>query len=306
MHLVGVLRADLAEAVGRRRLERPVGLTVLDRGDLRLGRQTEGLGDLVRIPSRLRQLRPLLEVRVALHDQLLVRVVRREVVGARARQGLGSGVGGWAAGRHDRGVRDGELVLELGVRRREVDRHRPGRVVRRDAPLQRAGRRLLETGVRADDAGVEAAGRRALDLEDPLEGGDDVRRRDLLAVRELDPLADLEDIGLAAVRRSRQRCRDVGHDDERGVAACLGEGEQAVVRRLVQLPVLEGVVDLRIERSAGGLRQELQRPTAVRLHRHTRIALLRRGAARVPGGSRQQRDHGSSDENPWYPTHIVS
>ena len=55
MHLVGVLRADLAEAVGRRRLERPVGLTVLDCGDLRLGRQTEGLGDLVRIPGRLRQ-----------------------------------------------------------------------------------------------------------------------------------------------------------------------------------------------------------------------------------------------------------
>ena len=56
VHLARVLRADLVQAVGRRMLERPVGLAVLDRGDLRLDRQAERLRDLVRVAVRLRVL----------------------------------------------------------------------------------------------------------------------------------------------------------------------------------------------------------------------------------------------------------
>ena len=47
VHLIGVLGADLREAVGRRLVKHPVGLTVLDRGDRRFLGQTELVGDLV-------------------------------------------------------------------------------------------------------------------------------------------------------------------------------------------------------------------------------------------------------------------
>ena len=257
-------------------------------------------------------MRPLLEVRVALHDELLVGIERGEVVGPGAGDRLGACVPRRAVGRDDRGVRDGDPVLELGVRSDEVDRHGPLLVVRDHATFERARRGLLQAGGGADDAGVEGARRRALHLEDAPERRDDVVRRHLLAVRELDPLADLEDPFLTAVRRGRQVCGDIRHDGEGCVAARFREAEQPVVGRLVQLPVLECVVDLGVERSACRLRLELQRPTPVCLHERRssgsrgRACPGRRCAARISRRGRQRGDHGSSDENRWYPPHIVS
>ena len=109
---------------------------------------------------------------------------------------------------------------------------------------------FLRHALRADDARVEASGGRALHLEDALERRDDVVHRQRLPVRELDALAQFEDPGLAAVRRRGEVLCEVGHDRERGGAVGLLEGEQTVVGRLVQLPVLERVVDLRVERAA--------------------------------------------------------
>src|SRR4029077_14716798 len=79
------------------------------------------------------------------------------------------------------------------------------RRVAHDPTLERAAGRCLEAGIRAHDAVVECADCRPGDLEDALERSDDVLERDVPAVPELDSLAQLEDIGLAAVRRGRQR-----------------------------------------------------------------------------------------------------
>src|ERR1051326_8175025 len=56
----------------------------------------------------------------------------------------------------------------------------------RDAAFERAGRRRLQAGVRADDAVIERAGGWAGNLEDALERGDDVLHGHFLAIGELD------------------------------------------------------------------------------------------------------------------------
>ena len=98
-----VLRAELVEAVGRRRLERPVAWPF---SIAVICASTVSPNDCViwsGYPSGMRVLRPHLEVRVALHHELLVRVVRREVVRARL-PGIGfvpASFGGELAGRID-------------------------------------------------------------------------------------------------------------------------------------------------------------------------------------------------------------
>ena len=153
--------------------------------------------------------------------------------------------------RDDARVRNGEAVLELRVGRDQVDRHRVRLRVADHAALQRARGRGLE---------ARLSRRRCPRRTRPEVGLFTLKMRwndattsftvTRLAVRELDSLAQLEDPRLAAVRRRRQVLGEVGHDRERGVAAGLLEGEQAVVGRLEELPVLERVVDLRVERAA--------------------------------------------------------
>src|SRR5262249_42913418 len=151
------------------------------------------------------------------------------------------------------------------------------------AALERAGRRGLVASVRADDPRVERASVRALHLVDPLERGDHVLGGDRLAVRELDPLAEMEHPLLAAVRRRRQVRGAVRYDVEGGAAAGVLEREEPVVGGLEELPVLEGVVDLWIDGAGGRLREELERAAAVVLDSGGVGSLLRGGAEAVAG-----------------------
>ena len=163
------------------------------------------------------------------------------------------------------------------------------------AALQRARGRLLEARLRADDARVEDPGGRALHLVDALERCDDVVHRERLPVRELDPLPQLEDPGLAAVRRRGQVLGEVGNDRERIAAAGLLEGEKTVVGRLEQLPVLERVVDLRIERAARRLGVQLQRAATVRC-----------GVPALPGTGDHQRKQAANHHECPDPLHSPS
>lgn len=155
-------------------------------------------------------------------------------------------------------MRHRELVLQLGVGLDEVDDDRARALVDDDALAQVAARGRLQAGRGPDDAVVEGAGGRARDGEDPLEGRGDVGDGHVLPVGELDSLAQGEGVGLAVVADLRQGLRQVGHHGERVLATHLLEGQQSVVQRLVELPVLQRVVDLGVEGPAGGLGQQLE------------------------------------------------
>ena len=245
MHPARVLRrAELAEPVGRRLVEDPVGLVVLDRRHLGLDAEAELLDDRVRVAFRLGVLRPLLEVRVANELDLLVRRVLLEHVWPSARR-RNVDVLGRRRRREDERERYGELVEELRVCRRQME----GDVVAFDdhALRQVAGCRRLDARVAALDDVVPGARVGAVaDLEETLEGRQHVLARERLAVRELDPRAKLEGPGLAAVRRLRDRLRQIGHElCPLGSARTL-EGDEAVVRENQELPLGQRVVDLRV------------------------------------------------------------
>src|SRR4029077_13680475 len=157
------------------------------------------------IPGGLSVLRPDLEVRVADKLHFLVGVVLHPPVWAGAR-GRDLDFLVRRSRRKDERERDRNLVEKLRVATRQVERDGVVRVVNDDALVQVARRRGLDAGVAADDHVVPGAGIRALaDLEQSLEGVLDVARLELLAVRELDSLADRELVGLTAVGRRRDR-----------------------------------------------------------------------------------------------------
>ena len=170
------------------------------------------------------------------------------------------------APREHGGVRHGELVEPLGIRLHQVERDRAGLVVDHDALREVARGRRLEALVGADEPAVEAARRRGVHLEDALERPEEVTRLHRGARRVLDALAQLERPGLAAVRRLRQRDGEIGHEREGLRPRGMLERDEPVLRGLVELPVLQRVVDLRIERAAGALGQHGERAAAVLGH----------------------------------------
>jgi len=163
-------------------------------------------------------------------------------------------------------VRHGELVEPLGIRLHQVERDGAGLVVDHDALGEVARGRRLEALVGADEAAVEAARGRGVHFEDALERPQEVARLHRCARGVLDALAQLERPGLAAVRRLRQRDGEIRHEREGLRPRGMLERDQPVLRGLVELPVLQRVVDLWIERAAGALGQHRERAAAVRSH----------------------------------------
>ena len=113
------------------------------------------------------------------------------------------------------------------------------------------------------DRAVERLRRRAVHLEEPLEREAHVARRDRRAVGVAHAAAQRQRPRAAAVVRARQPRREVGHDAVGGCARGLAERGQAVLRHLVQVPVLRGRVDLRIGGAAVRRRERDERAAAV-------------------------------------------
>ena len=276
MHLAGVLRAvQLAELVGRDLVAVVdlVGLAVLHRSHLVGDQQAVLLDDLVRVALGLRLGVPHVEVGVADQHGLGVRVVRLPHVRPGARRHVVAGQLQRRVTRDGEGERQRELIHQLGVRRGQVERQRVGRVVGDHALGQVAA--LGAALARADEIRVERGrpGHGELALERP----DEVAGLERLPVGELDPLADVEDVGLAAVGRRRDGGREVGHDLRARDAAHLGEAHQAVVGVDQQLPLLQRVVLGRVGDAEGGVGQDREGPALV--------PGLRRAAAGAGAGS---------------------
>ena len=230
----------------------------------------------------------------------MVRVVLREHVGAGARAELGAEVLVRRAPREHRRRAARPACRSTRHPARQVEGDGVRLRVDHDALGEIAGRRRLEALVGADDHAVEAARGRRVHLEDALERPQEVARLHRRAGRVLDALAQLERPRLAAVGRLGDGDGEIRHLLEglrpRGVL----ERDQAVLRGLVELPVLERVVDLRVERAAGPLREQLERAAA--MLRHQRRAALRsgrRGGARClcNAGASGCNGHGHSDRD---------
>ena len=249
MHLAGVLVAELVEPVGRDlvRVGEEVRLAVLDLRDLRLDAESELLQDHVRVAGRLRFRRPLLEVRVADDLHLLGRRVLDPLVRARP-GGRDVQVLGLRARREDERERQRELVEELRVGPREVERHR---VPVDDDSLREVARlRRLHARVAALDGVVPGARVRAVaDLEQALERRLDVVAGERLAVGELDPVAQRELPGLAPVRGRRDRGGQVRDELRALLPAGMREAHEPVMGEDQELPLLQRVVDLRVRRA---------------------------------------------------------
>ena len=263
MHLFLVLGADLAQAVGRDFIEQPVGLAILDGGHRGLLAQAEVILHLVGIAVGLRLFAPHLEMGIADHDQGFVRVIGFEHIGAGAGNGHRARILGRCIGWEDHRMREAQLVEELGIRLGEIDSYGSSCLVTHDAALERAFRRFCQAFVGADDDGIEGARGRAGDLEDALQRGDDVLDAQFPAVGELDPLAQLEGVALAVVGWRRDRFREIGNDGEAIAAGRMFEADQAVIDRLIELPVLQSVIDMGIKRPAGGAGEKTHRTTAM-------------------------------------------
>ena len=211
VHLAGVLRAvQLAELVGGDLVAVVdlVGLAVLHRPHLVGDLEAVLLDDLVRVALRLRLGVPHVEVGVADQHGLGVRVVRLPHVRPGARRHVVAGQLQRRVTRDGEGERQRELIHQLGVGRGQVERQRVGRVVGDHALGQVTA--LGAALARADQARVERG--RPGHGELPLERPDEVAGLERLAVGELDPLADMEEVGLAAVGRRGDGGREVGHD----------------------------------------------------------------------------------------------
>ena len=150
------------------------------------------------------------------------------------------------------------------------------------AVLQRAAGRRLDAGIPADDGVEPASGVRVVDLEQPLHRGDHVLAGERLAVGEFDAFTQFERVGLAAVADRRHRLGEVGDDGVAVRASDLLESHQAVIgAALIQLPIFQLVVDLRVDGAGSTRCGQLQRAAAMLLHQ--------RGAVGRVRGERQQR-----------------
>ena len=155
-------------------------------------------------------------------------------------------------------MRESELEQEVGVGPGQPDGERAGVVVGGDAG-QAARRRRLQAVGRALDAGVEAAGRGAADAEHAPEGGGGVGGAHRLAIGEAQPRPDREAIQQPALGRRRHRLGEVRHQLQPRRAGHAPEADQPVIDDGEELPVLAGVVDLRIDAACPGTGQQPER-----------------------------------------------
>ena len=248
--------AEFAEAVGGGCVEHPIGLAVDDGGDGGFVLEAEFVFDAVGPPRGLGVGVPGAEIGVALDREAVVGVVGGEAVRAGAGEGGGAGVVRGGIGREDAGVGEGEFGKELGVGAGEAD----GDLVAFSGDaVERAGRWGGEAGGGAGDGAVEGVGGGGADAEDAVEAGDDIGGGQGAAVGEADAGAEVEAVEKAAILGGGERVGEVGDEVGAGGAGGFAEGDQAIIGEAVELPVLGGVVDLRVQRAAGGVRQEAQR-----------------------------------------------
>ncbi len=263
VRLRAVRRPDLVQAVGRGRVGHPVGLAVLDLGDLVLDREPELELDLIRRAGRLRGLRPYVEVRVSHHHRALVRLVGLpHVRPGPGDRGVAHVVQRCVPGNRER-ERQGELVEELRIGRGQMERHGARRVVRHHALRQIAAPCRPGALRAADDALVEAVGRPGHG-ELALDDGDEVARLHQGAVGVMDPGPDMERVGLAAVGRRRHGRRQVGHDHGARDPGGTFESHQAVVHVLRRLEPEHRVVLRGVERAPARRGEHDQRSAQVR------------------------------------------
>ena len=227
------------------------------------------LDDLVGVPVGLRVGVPHLEVRVADEHRFLVRVVRLPHVRPGARRHV---VAGQLRGTCCPGTTyangSASLSRNSGSGSRQVDRQRVGAVVGDDALREVAVlRRAL---VRADDAGVER--RRARDVNwrsNVVTKSLGFMRR---AVGELDALADVEGVGLAAVGRLRDRGRQVRDELRARRAADALELHEPVVGVDQELPTPAACSSGPGRRRRSGVREDGEGAALLRCPRGRRAA----------------------------------
>ncbi len=263
VHLVRIGGAQLAQAVQRRHLEHPVGLAVLHLRHLGLVFEAEAVFDHVGDAFGLRLRVPGVERGIALQSHPVRRVVAGDAVRAGAGERRRARILRRRGGGQHAGMGQRQLEQEVRVRPQQPQGQRPGGVVRRGARQRAVGRRRQALGA-AGEAGIEAARRRPDDAEDAPERGGRVARADRRAVREAQPGAKVEAVDQAAFLGLRHRIGQVRHELQPSRAADPAEPDQAVIHDGEQLPVLPGVVDLRVDAAGAGAGQQPQRPLRVR------------------------------------------
>src|SRR5215469_4883104 len=247
VQLGGSLQAELAVLRLRDQAEDPVGSSVLDGGDGVLAGWHRTPHDRVRITGRLGGTRPLVEERVAGETDLGA-ADGNDLVRARPWYGPRAGfvVGGSRGDRGRKGLH-GELEKEAGVARGEPEGDGAGRVVGNDPAGKVATGGVLSAGGGADDAGEVGLPWRA-DAEQALDPTAEVAGPQGLAVGVADPGPEAELVAGTAVRRSRDREREVGYQPQSVGARALLEGDEGVVRQPDELGVAGVEVERRIDR----------------------------------------------------------
>ena len=146
-------------------------------------------------------------------------------------------------------MRQREFVQKLGIGTGQVDGDGPGSLIRDNTAFKRAGRGFGQTGISAHDYRIEPASGGRRDLENPLKAGHDISGGQFLTIGKHDPTAQGKGIGFAVVRHHRHRLGQIGNLFEPFGTGGLFKGHQAVIQTLVKLPVLQGIVDMRINRA---------------------------------------------------------
>ena len=137
-----------------------------------------------------------------------------------------SGLSPRRTGRQHVGERAREPVEKVGIRLDQVEGHGVGTVVGDDPPREVAPLRVLPALRAADELVVVARG--GPERKVAFERGAKVRRPHRPAGRVADAGAEQEGVRLAAVRRIRQRRREVGHELRSGRTAGLVERRKTV------------------------------------------------------------------------------
>jgi hypothetical protein len=140
---------------------------------------------------------------------------------------------------NERRLRQRELVEELRVRPREVNRDRPRRVVHLDPSAEIAG--LLRRGLAGVGAGDHAQRGARVENQEAPDGGSEVGRANAGSVRVADTATQLEAVRPAAVGRHRQASGEIRNERRSGRAAgsavrdepVVDETRNARVRRVV-------------------------------------------------------------------------
>ena len=254
-------------------IKHPVGFTILNSGHFRLIRQTKIILNHIRVAIGLRLLAPNLEVRIAAHRHARIRIVGRDVIGARSGNGGGADIGRWRIGRQDRGMWQGQLVKKFGIRAGQVDGHSACRLITHNAAFKGASCRLCKAGICPHDHRIESARRRTGHFENALKRRDYILDAQFLPVREHDAFANFERVSLAVIGNLGHRLGNIWDLLKTFGSGSFFEGQQTIIKPLINLPVLQRIVDMRINRTCGRPCNKPHRAAAVFFH----ILCLRRG-----------------------------